>query len=296
MALPPKLTKEQRDNALAIAAASRKRRAEIKALLKSEQISIADVLVIGESDSAIAKLRVSELLAALPGWGSVRAMSMIERLEISSTRRVGGLGRAQREKLLAEFRIGAVIQRKYPGSLLVLSGPGGVGKSTVAAALRLRREFWVSISATTRLPRDYEIEGREYFFISDDEFASMVSRGDFLEWAEFAGAKYGTPKSAVISALESGKNVLLEIDINGAMQVKASGLPSQLIFLAPPSWEDLAARLESRGSDTPERRAHRLEIAQEELARAKEFDVTLVNDRVENVVEGLIALASARSA
>ena len=296
MALPPKLTKEQRDSALAIAAASRKRRAEIKSLLKAEQISISDVLVIGESDSAIAKLRVSELLAALPGWGSVRAMSMIERLEISPTRRVGGLGRAQREKLLAEFRISAVIQRKYPGSLLVLSGPGGVGKSTVAAALRLRSEFWVSISATTRSPRDYEIEGREYFFISDGEFASMVSRGDFLEWAEFAGAKYGTPKSAVIAALESGKNVLLEIDINGAMQVKASGLPSQLIFLAPPSWEDLAARLESRGSDTPERRAHRLEIAQEELARAKEFDVTLVNDRVENVVEGLIALASAHSA
>ena len=293
---PPLLSPEERSQALELAAKARKRRAEVKDALKREKLTISDVLEISSSEGAVAKMRVIELLSALPGWGLVRAQSLMEKLEISPTRKVGGLGRTQRSKLLSEFRIGGVIARNYPGQLLVLSGPGGVGKSTVAAALRLREEFWVSISATTRAPRHYEIDGREYFFVDEEKFSKMVEANEFLEWAEFAGAKYGTPKSAVIQSLSAGKNVVLEIDINGAMQVKASGLPATLVFLAPPSWEDLASRLESRGSDTPERRAHRLEIAQEELARAKEFDVTLVNDRVENVVEGLIALTSARSA
>jgi guanylate kinase len=289
MGLPPQLTPEQRQQALLKAAASRKRRSEVKIRIKSGEFSVDTILEMAKTDDAVAKMRVKELLESLSGVGRVRAQSLMERLDISPTRRIQGLGRLQIKQLREEFmKLDHAIK---PGKLLVLSGPGGVGKSTVAKRLREAGDFWVSVSATTRSPRDNEVDGKDYFFVSEEEFSRMVKADEFLEWAEFAGNRYGTPQESVEQALLLGKNVLLEIEIEGAKQVKAHLPQSVLVFLEPPTWEELVARLEGRGTDSPERRAERLKLAQEELAVASFFDVVLINDQVETVVEKLIELA-----
>ena len=288
MGLPPQLTPEQRQQALLKAAASRKRRAEVKEKLKSGELSIDNILEISKSEDAVAKMRVTELLESVSGVGKVRAQSLMERLNISPSRRIQGLGRLQIKQLREEF-----MKSKHaikPGKLIVLSGPGGVGKSTVAKMVREAGEFWVSVSATTRKPRTNEVHGHDYFFVSDEEFSRMVKADEFLEWAEFAGNRYGTPQEKVEHALLLGKNVLLEIEIAGAKQVKTHLPQSILVFLEPPTWEELVARLEGRGTDSPERRAERLELAQEELAAAAFFDVVLINDQVESVVGKLVEL------
>jgi guanylate kinase len=290
MALPPRLTDEQRLKALEKAAASRRRRASIKSDLKSGSLSIDNILELSKTDEAVANMRVRELLESLSGVGKVRALTLMERLEISSTRRVKGLGRHQITQLRNEFMKSS--HAINPGKLLVLSGPGGVGKSTVAKKLREVGDFWVSVSYTTRQPRSNEINGRDYHFVSHEVFQTMINNGEFLEWAEFAGNRYGTTQDKVEQALLLGKNVLLEIEIAGAKQVKAHLPQSILVFLEPPSWEELVSRLEGRGTDDEDRRAHRLELAQSELDAASSFDVVLVNDEVEGVVRKLIELAS----
>jgi guanylate kinase len=287
---PPKLTAEQRKSALAKSTASRQVRAATKARVKAGELTLSAIFELAATDEAIAKMRVVELLESFAGVGKVRAVSTLDRLSISQTRRIQGLGSAQRANLLLEFPDRAAATQR--GKLIVLSGPGGVGKSTVAKALRQTESFWVSISATTRIARHNETDGVDYYFYSDEEFDNAVKSSLFLEWAEFAGSRYGTPRKPVEDALRDGKNVLLEIEIAGARQVKERAPEAILVFLQPPSWEELVSRLEGRGTDSPERRAARLALAQDELAQSSFFDVSVINERVEEVVDRLIGLGT----
>ncbi|MFD7703569.1 guanylate kinase [Streptomyces caelestis] len=175
--------------------------------------------------------------------------------------------------------------------LTVLSGPSGVGKSTVVAHMRKEHPgVWLSVSATTRKPRPGEQHGVHYFFVTDEEMDKLIANGELLEWAEFAGNRYGTPRAAVLEHLEAGVPVLLEIDLQGARQVRESMAEAQLVFLAPPSWEELVRRLTGRGTESPEVIERRLGAAKTELAAEPEFDTTLVNTSVEDVARELLAL------
>ncbi|MCT2588540.1 guanylate kinase [Streptomyces sp. N2-109] len=178
--------------------------------------------------------------------------------------------------------------------LTVLSGPSGVGKSTVVAHLRKEHpEVWLSVSATTRRPRPGERHGVHYFFMDNEEFDKLIANGELLEWAEFAGNRYGTPRKAVTERLEAGGQVLLEIDLQGARLVRESMPDALLVFLAPPSWDELVRRLTGRGTEAPEVIERRLTAARTELAAEPEFDVTLVNTSVGEVSAELLALMRA---
>jgi guanylate kinase len=186
---------------------------------------------------------------------------------------------------------GAAVATPVHSRLTVLSGPSGVGKSTVVAELRRTcPQIWVSVSVTTRQPRPGEADGREYHFIDDDEFDRLVASGALLEWARFAGHRYGTPREPLKEKLDAGVACLLEIDLAGARQVKRAEPDARLVFLAPPSWAELVRRLTGRGTEPPEVRERRLAAAREELAAADEFEITLVNTSVQDVCRELIAL------
>ncbi|HUZ34895.1 MAG TPA: guanylate kinase [Streptosporangiaceae bacterium] len=178
--------------------------------------------------------------------------------------------------------------------MTVLSGPSGVGKSTVVAGLRKTRpDIWLSVSVTTRSPRPGEVDGREYSFVSDEAFDAMVASGELLEWAGFAGYRYGTPRAPAEQRIAAGVPVLLEIDIAGARQVRRAVPDALLVFLAPPSWDELVRRLTGRGTEPPEVIARRLELAAREIEAGREFDITLVNTSVDDVCGQLVTLMTA---
>jgi guanylate kinase len=176
--------------------------------------------------------------------------------------------------------------------LVVLAGPTAVGKGTVAADVRRSHpEVWLSVSATTRAPRPGEENGVHYWFVSDEEFDRMVAEGDLLEWAVVhRAARYGTPRQPVELALASGRPALLEIDLQGARQVRETMPDALFVFLKPPSWDELVRRLVGRGTETEEERERRLVTAREELAAEAEFDETIVNHEVHAAAEQLVAL------
>lgn len=176
-----------------------------------------------------------------------------------------------------------------PPRLTVLAGPTAVGKGTVVQALRkLHPELVVSVSATTRPPRPGEVDGVHYRFLSDDEFDELIASDGMLEWATVHGRhRYGTPRGPVEDALARGERVLLEIDLDGARQVRASMPQAQFVFLAPPSWDALVARLVGRGTEDEEERLRRLETAKIELAAEEEFDTTVINDDLDRTVSEL---------
>ena len=286
---PPHLTLEQRQAALLKAKVSRQERAQVKQAITLGQLSIFDAL--NDPRESIQRMRVVELLSSLPGVGKARAALIMERRSISPTRRIGGLGQLQLRALGKELAVAKAEPRR--GNLVVISGPGGVGKSTITALLRNDPRFWISVSATTREPRVGERDGVDYTFFSAQKFQEMIDSGSFLEWAEFAGNRYGTPRAPVDEWRALGKHVILEIEIDGARQVREREPGATLIFISPPSWDELVRRLAGRGTDSPERRAARLALAEQEMAAAGEFDAILVNDRVEGLVDQLVSLATA---
>ncbi|KQS64964.1 guanylate kinase [Modestobacter sp. Leaf380] len=178
-----------------------------------------------------------------------------------------------------------------PARLTVLSGPSGVGKGTLVAEVRRRHpEVWVSVSVTTRAPRPGEVEGEHYLFVDAESFDWLVANDGLLEWAEYAGNRYGTPRAPVEEQLASGSPALLEIEMQGARQVRQAAPDAQLVFLAPPSFEELAARLAGRGSEPLEVRERRLAIAATEMEAVGDYDVVVVNDDLARAADELVAL------
>jgi guanylate kinase len=176
------------------------------------------------------------------------------------------------------------------GRLIVLTGPSGVGKGTLLRALLQRHpDLYYSVSMTTRSPRPGEINGKHYYFVSRSKFEQLVAQGEFLEWAEFAGNYYGTPREAVLSQVGSGKLVVLEIELEGARQIRTSFPSAHSIFILPPSFDELEKRIRDRAQDSEEAIARRLRRAQEEVKAAEEFDVQIVNDDFETALKSLEA-------
>lgn len=174
------------------------------------------------------------------------------------------------------------------GKLIIITGPSGVGKGTLVQQLTTRNDnFFVSTSATTRQPRQGEKHGREYYFLSVHEFQNMIDNSDFLEWAEYAGNFYGTPKQPVIEQINQGKNVILEIEVEGAGQVKNNFSEALSIFILPPSFAELERRLRGRGNDKEEAIIKRLAKAKEEINAVDEFDYQVTNDQLEVTIAKL---------
>lgn len=186
---------------------------------------------------------------------------------------------------------GGAVAASTPTRLTVLAGPTAVGKGTVSADVRARYpEVWLSVSATTRTPRPGEVDGVHYHFVDDATFDRMVEAGEFLEWAVVHGRhRYGTPLAPVLARLAEGRPALLEIDLAGARQVRAAMPDARLVFLAPPSFDELVRRLVGRGTESEEERARRLATAEVEMAAADEFDHVIVNDDVQRATDELVA-------
>lgn len=178
--------------------------------------------------------------------------------------------------------------------LVVVAGPSAVGKGTLVGALRAKRpDVWVSVSATTRPPRPGEIDGVHYFFVSPDEFSRMIDENELLEWAVVHGVnRYGTPRAAVEARLAQGVPVVLEIDLQGARQVKSTMPDALFVFVAPPTFEVLVERLAIRGTEDADERERRLQTARDELAAVNEFDVTVINDDLDDAVAELEAIVA----
>ena len=183
----------------------------------------------------------------------------------------------------------------YPGNLFVVSAPSGAGKSSLVKALmELDARVQPSVSHTTRAPRGQEKHGREYFFVSEQEFDAMVAANGFVEWANVHGRRYGTSRKAIEERVALGADVVLEIDYQGALQIKQAFVNAVLIFILPPSWDELRARLENRGEDAPEVIELRLKNAEEEMAQVAKFDFVIINELFESALFDLKAIIHAQ--
>ncbi len=246
-------------------------------------------------ESPAGAMRITEFLTALPAIGEGKRDRILADLEISPVKRLGGLGARQRTALAQwlDTRFPQPVARAGRSRLVVLAGPTAVGKGTVAAHIRDHHpDILLSVSATTRSPRPGEVHGEHYYFVDDAEFDRLVADGELLEYATVHNRyRYGTPKAPIEKALAEGRTVLLEIDLQGARQVRAAAPDATLVFLLPPSWDELVQRLVGRGTEDAEERARRLKTAKGELASQGEFDYRVVNDEVARAAGEVAALA-----
>jgi len=280
------------------AVAARRARAAVKQDIhdrKRSALEVAEAAWVGEPTAPEATLRVRELLTSMPGLGPTRVRRVMEQLEIAESKRVGGLGIRQRRRLLEWL-----VAREHRGStpeparLVVLAGPTAVGKGTVSTYIRDNYpEVHLSVSATTRKPRPGEVDGVHYFFVSDEEFDELIESGQMLETATVHNSfRYGTPRPPIDAALAEGKSVLLEIDLQGARSVRRAMPEAVLVFLLPPTWEELVRRLIGRGTEDSVEQARRLETAKIELAAQDEFDYKVINSEVGRAAQEVVDLLS----
>ena len=282
------------------AVAARRARAAIKTAVREKRRSAVGVLdtAKGHPDSIEAGMRVTDLLQAIPGLGPVRIRRNLDKLEISASKRLGGLGMHQQGRLRSYLEQRAPFESSGPQSrLVVLAGPTAVGKGTVATYIRENfPNVSLSVSATTRAPRPGEVEGVSYYFVDDAEFERMVAAGEFLEWAVVHNHhRYGTPRAPIDAAIAAGNGVLLEIDIQGARQVRTAMPEARLVFLLPPTWGELVRRLIGRATETEDEQARRLKTAEVELAAQNEFDFLVVNNDVEAAASEVVDLMNRRT-
>ncbi|KHK98381.1 guanylate kinase [Microbacterium mangrovi] len=279
------------------AVAARRARASLKRDLSARVVSPQEVMRRAAADPAgpAGTLRVPDFLTALPAIGESKRDRLLAELQIAAVKRLGGLGVRQRAALGAwlDDRFPEPVARPGRSRLLVLAGPTAVGKGTVAAQIRAEHpDIMLSVSATTRAPRPGEVEGEHYFFVDDAEFDRLIDAGELLEHATVHNKyRYGTPRGPVDAALAEGRTVLLEIDLQGARQVRAAEPSAALVFLLPPSWDELVHRLVGRGTEGDEERARRLKTARVELAAQNEFDFRVVNEDVASAAAEVAALA-----
>jgi len=257
-----------------------------------------DVLRVAfdDPDGVEGRLRVTEFLGAIPAIGRTKTERIMDELQISPAKRLGGLGRLQRRRLRGFVADWVASHGGTGDRLVVLAGPTAVGKGTVAGYIRDHHpEVRLSVSATTRAPRPGEIDGEHYFFVDDAEFDRMIETGELLEWATVHNAsRYGTPRGPVERAIAAGDSVLLEIDIQGARSVRRAMPEATLVFLQPPSWDELVRRLVGRGTEGPAEQQRRLETAKVELASADEFDYQVVNHEVREAAQKVVDLMRPR--
>ncbi|KJL31736.1 guanylate kinase [Microbacterium azadirachtae] len=277
----------------------RRARASLKRDLTMRVIAPQDVLAAAAADplSTAGTLRVPDFLTALPAIGAGKRDRILADLQISPVKRLGGLGSRQQLALRhwVDARFPQPVPREGRSRLLVLAGPTAVGKGTVAAHIRENHpEIHLSVSATTRAPRPGEQDGVHYFFVDDAEFDRMIATDELLEHATVHNRfRYGTPRRPIDAALAEGKTVLLEIDLQGARQVRAADPSANLVFLLPPSWDELVQRLVGRGTEDAEERTRRLRTAKVELASQSEFDHRVVNEDVATAAREVVELSSA---
>ncbi|MCS0498202.1 guanylate kinase [Protaetiibacter mangrovi] len=276
------------------AIAARRARAAVKDAVHRRERRALDVAETAWADPTTPEgtLRVRELLTSIPGIGPTRVARVMAELAIADSKRVGGLGARQRDKLREWLELREGPQPRPQSRLVVLAGPTAVGKGTVSTYIRDHHpEVLLSVSATTRPPRPGEVDGQHYYFIDDEAFDRMVEHGEFLEHATVHNAsRYGTPRPPIDAALASGRSVLLEIDLQGARAVKEAMPEALLVFLLPPSWEELVRRLTGRGTESAAEQARRLDTARVELAAQDEFDVKVVNRDVGRAAREVVEL------
>ena len=281
--------------ASAIAVANRRARAAIKDAIASGSRDPLEVARTAWDDdsSPEASLRLGDFIESIRGIGPTKSKRILSELSIHPRKRLGYLGVRQIAELGQWLRArDGDGSGDVTGKLIVVAGPTAVGKGTVVARIReLHPEVRFSVSATTRQPRPGEIDGVHYYFVTDGEFDNLVASDQMLEWAVVHGQnRYGTPRKPIEEALRAGESIILEIDIQGARQVKAAMPEAVLVFLLPPTWDELVRRLTTRGTESAEEQARRLETAKVEFEAQYEFDVTIVNDDVDTAAEAVVSL------